>query len=92
MSFGLALSVGHESDAEYLDLELREPTDPAALVGPLTAALPEGMASAGPSTRRPGPLAPGGGDGGRVHGDGRRRGRDLPDPAAVQGSIAGCSR
>ena len=28
VSFGLALSVGHESDAEYLDIELAEGADP----------------------------------------------------------------
>ncbi len=43
VSFGLALSVGHESDAEYLDLELTEPVDLGVLPGRLTAALPEGM-------------------------------------------------
>lgn len=47
VSFGLALSVGHESDAEYLDVELREPLDPDALVDPLTSALPEGIAVTG---------------------------------------------
>ena len=89
VSFGLALSVGHESDAEFLDLELREPTDPAALVAPLTAALPEGMAVTGASAlveRAPSlqeavtaveytAIV--------VDGDG-----NPPDPAAVQGSIA----
>jgi radical SAM-linked protein len=43
VSFGLALSVGHESDAEYLDLELREPVDPASLVDAVSDVLPEGM-------------------------------------------------
>jgi radical SAM-linked protein len=43
VSFGLALSVGHESDAEYLDVELTEPVDPAALAERLTPAVPEGM-------------------------------------------------
>ncbi|MFI5048060.1 MAG: TIGR03936 family radical SAM-associated protein [Acidimicrobiia bacterium] len=47
VSFGLALSVGHESDAEYLDVELRELLDPGALVAPLTASLPEGVEVAG---------------------------------------------
>lgn len=43
VSFGLALSVGHESDAEYLDLELTHPI-PLAPLGPaLTRALPEGI-------------------------------------------------
>jgi radical SAM-linked protein len=43
VSFGLALSVGHESDAEYLDVELVEavPLDP--LAGRLSGALPEGI-------------------------------------------------
>ena len=43
VSFGLALPVGYESDAEYLDIELAETIDPDELAGPLTAALPEGM-------------------------------------------------
>jgi radical SAM-linked protein len=43
VSFGLALSVGHESDAEYLDVELAEPVDPDSLPEPLSAALPEGL-------------------------------------------------
>ncbi len=50
VSFGLALSVGHESDAEYLDVELREPVDPDTLIAPLDAALPEGMAVTGAVT------------------------------------------
>jgi radical SAM-linked protein len=47
VSFGLALSVGHESDAEYLDVELRDEVVPEALCGPVTDALPEGMAVTG---------------------------------------------
>ena len=43
VSFGLALSVGHESDAEYLDVELAEPVDLAPLAGVLSAGLPEGI-------------------------------------------------
>jgi len=43
VSFGLALSVGHESDAEYLDVELQDAVDVGALVGPLTDALPDGI-------------------------------------------------
>lgn len=43
VSFGLALSVGHESIAEYLDLELAHELDWAELPAPLTAALPEGL-------------------------------------------------
>ncbi len=43
VSFGLALSVGHESDAEYLDVQLAEsvPLDP--LARQLSGALPEGI-------------------------------------------------
>lgn len=43
VSFGLALSVGYESHAEYLDVELTEPVDVEALPEALTAALPEGI-------------------------------------------------
>jgi radical SAM-linked protein len=43
VSFGLALSVGHESIAEYLDVELREPVDTGAWPERLSAALPEGI-------------------------------------------------
>ena len=43
LSFGLALSVGHESDAEYLDVRLDEPVDLEALTPQLTAALPAGI-------------------------------------------------
>lgn len=43
VSFGLALSVGYESDAEYLDFELTEPVDVGALPAALTTALPEGI-------------------------------------------------
>jgi radical SAM-linked protein len=44
LSFGLALTVAHESEAEYLDVELKEAIDLAALPAELTAALPDGMA------------------------------------------------
>jgi radical SAM-linked protein len=47
VSFGLALSVGHESDAEYLDVELTEPVDTVTLPDRLTPALPEGVAATG---------------------------------------------
>jgi radical SAM-linked protein len=47
VSFGLALSVGHESDAEYLDVELTEPVDADALPQRLTPVLPEGMPATG---------------------------------------------
>ena len=43
VSFGLALSTGYESDAEYLDLELAEPIDLESLPSRLTAALPVGL-------------------------------------------------
>jgi radical SAM-linked protein len=43
VSFGLALGVGHESLAEYLDVELAQPVDVEALVPALSAALPEGI-------------------------------------------------
>jgi len=49
ISFGLALATGQESDAEYLDVDLRlSPEETAGLVpdlpARLTAALPDGMA------------------------------------------------
>jgi radical SAM-linked protein len=43
LSFGLALSVGHESDAEYLDVEVTELPDIENLADRLTAALPDGL-------------------------------------------------
>jgi radical SAM-linked protein len=43
VSFGLALSVGHESEAEYLDVELARPIPLAPLPARLTGALPEGI-------------------------------------------------
>jgi radical SAM-linked protein len=47
VSFGLALSTGHESDAEYVDLVLAEPVDLDELPQQLTAALPAGIAVVG---------------------------------------------
>jgi radical SAM-linked protein len=47
VSFGLALSTGHESLAEYLDLVLAEDVDVDALLEPISDALPEGMAVVG---------------------------------------------
>lgn len=47
ISFGLALGVGYESDAEYLDVELRDPADPAALPDLLNPGLPPGLAVTG---------------------------------------------
>lgn len=46
VSFGLALSVGYESDAEYLDVELSEPVD-LDVSKLLTDALPEGIVVVG---------------------------------------------
>jgi radical SAM-linked protein len=41
--FGLALSTGHESLGEYLDVDLREPVDPEPLPERLTPLLPPGL-------------------------------------------------
>ncbi|HWH34449.1 MAG TPA: TIGR03936 family radical SAM-associated protein, partial [Acidimicrobiales bacterium] len=57
LSFGLALSTGHESLAEYLDIELAEPLEPAeigSLAGRLTPELPAGVDALAAQ-----PLAPG---------------------------------
>lgn len=43
LSFGLALTVAHESDAEYLDVELTEHCDVDDLPRALSAALPDGI-------------------------------------------------
>ncbi len=43
LSFGLALSVAHESDAEYLDVELNELPDVEDLPRLLSEALPDGL-------------------------------------------------
>ncbi len=43
ISFGLALSVGYESEAEYLDVELAEAEDVDTWPDRLSAALPEGL-------------------------------------------------
>ena len=47
VSFGLALSTGHESEAEYVDLVFAREVELAALPQQLTAALPEGIAVTG---------------------------------------------
>lgn len=49
VSFGLALSVGMHSTAEYLDVELAEPVDLTTLADRLNAALPEGITITGVS-------------------------------------------
>ena len=47
VSFGLALSTGHESEAEYLDLVFADEVELEALSVSLTDALPDGMAVTG---------------------------------------------
>jgi radical SAM-linked protein len=47
VGFGLALSVGHESDAEYLDVELTDDPGLDGLSAALGDALPQGMAVTG---------------------------------------------
>ncbi len=47
VSFGLALSTGHESEAEYLDLVLADDVDIETLPDVITEALPTGMAAVG---------------------------------------------
>ena len=47
ISFGLALSGGHESDAEYLDVELATSADLEGLCEQFTAALPQGLSVSG---------------------------------------------
>ena len=54
LSFGLALSVAHESDAEYLDVELTEPIDVDDLPRALSAALPDGIDVVGAAELAPG--------------------------------------
>jgi radical SAM-linked protein len=43
LSFGLALSTGHESLGEYLDVDLAAPVDVESLPARLTPALPDGI-------------------------------------------------
>jgi radical SAM-linked protein len=43
VSFGLALSVGHESEAEYLDVQLAEEVPLDSLAGRVSGALPAGI-------------------------------------------------
>lgn len=54
LSFGLALSTGHESVAEFLDVELREGPEVATLPARLSAHLPTGI-----DVTAAAPLAPG---------------------------------
>jgi radical SAM-linked protein len=53
VSFGLALSVGHESVAEYLDVELAREIDLDPLAGALSAALPAGIDVTGATALAP---------------------------------------
>lgn len=43
LAFGLALTVAHESEAEYLDLDLVTPVELEGLAERLTVALPDGL-------------------------------------------------
>ncbi len=43
LSFGLALSTGHESLGEYLDIDLARDVDPLELPGIVNPSLPDGM-------------------------------------------------
>lgn len=54
LSFGLALSVAHESDAEYLDVELEQLVALEALPPRLTEALPDGISVVGVAMLEPG--------------------------------------
>lgn len=54
LSFGLALSVGHESDAEYLDVELTEKVDIEGMSHSFTDALPDGLTVLALGYREPG--------------------------------------
>ncbi len=47
VSFGLALSTGHESEAEYVDLVFAEAVELDSLADRLTPALPDGIAVTG---------------------------------------------
>ena len=93
VSFGLALSVGHESDAEYLDVELTEPVDTDALAERLTAALPEGIDVTGavragrPRARPAGSRSPQ-----SSTGSSRRRPTAGPSPDAVLDAAASTAR
>jgi radical SAM-linked protein len=53
VSLGLALGVGHESDGEYLDLELVEAVDVDALPATLTETLPVGVEVQGAAALAP---------------------------------------
>lgn len=54
LSFGLALSVAHESEAEYLDVELSEHVSVDDLPRALSAALPDGIDVVGVAELAPG--------------------------------------
>jgi len=54
IGFGLALAVGHESDAEYLDVGFDRPVRPHSVVAGLAAVLPEGLVPDGAVELAPG--------------------------------------
>jgi radical SAM-linked protein len=54
LSFGLALPVAYESEAEYLDVDFCQPVDLESLPSELTAALPDGLAVAAAIPVEPG--------------------------------------
>ena len=54
LHFGLALSTGHESQAEYLDADLVGDIDPAVLPARLTPVLPAGIEVTGATVVAPG--------------------------------------
>jgi len=54
LSFGLALTVSHESEAEYLDVDLTKLIDLEALPDALTKALPDGIVAEVVVTNAPG--------------------------------------
>ncbi len=54
IGFGLALAVGHESDAEYLDVGLERAVEPVGVVDGLAAVLPEGLTPGAAADLAPG--------------------------------------
>ncbi len=53
VSFGLALAVGYESHAEYLDVDLRDVWDPDRLADALNRGLPDGIDVTGAASLAP---------------------------------------
>ena len=83
VSFGLALSVGHESDAEYLDVELaRTRSTPTSLAGRAHRGAARGHRRHRRRAARRARAGPAGiGHRGRVPGRDRRRSTATPSPA-----------